>query len=337
MKKGKIIAACAGVLLVAAAAGCLLVLHRNGVFEVATPAASSKGGYLFCYFTGNEPEQERIHFAVSKDGYHFTPLNGNHPVIAQTKGTGSVRDPYLFQGQDGAYYILATDMRSADGWNSNHSMISWRSDDLIHWTDETVIDLRPFPQTKSADRVWAPQATFDPEKGEYLIYWSHHNAQGGDPNTVICYAYSRDLKTLSTPPAELFRPANGQDGIDGDIVEKDGVFYLYYKDEAKKCIRYAVADCLTGPYREPEENEVSLSRKHVEGNFIYRIVGTDTFVMMMDEYTNGRFFLQQTEDLIHFKKLRRRDYSLDFQPRHGSVLAVGEGTYQTLLEAYGNS
>ena len=85
MKKGKIIAACAGVLLVAAAAGCLLVLHRNGVFEVATPAASSKGGYLFCYFTGNEPEQERIHFAVSKDGYHFTPLNGNHPVIAQTK------------------------------------------------------------------------------------------------------------------------------------------------------------------------------------------------------------------------------------------------------------
>ena len=120
-------------------------------------------------------------------------------------------------------------------------------------------------------------------------------------------------------------------------VEKDGVFYLYYKDEAKKCIRYAVADCLTGPYREPEENEVSLSRKHVEGNFIYRIVGTDTFVMMMDEYTNGRFFLQQTEDLIHFKKLRRRDYSLDFQPRHGSVLAVGEGTYQTLLEAYGNS
>lgn len=71
MKKGKIIAACAGVLLVAAAAGCLLVLHRNGVFEVATPAASSKGGYLFCYFTGNEPEQERIHFAVSKDGYHL--------------------------------------------------------------------------------------------------------------------------------------------------------------------------------------------------------------------------------------------------------------------------
>ena len=148
----------------------------------------------------------------------------------------------------------------------------------------------PFLRRRARIGGGRPQATFDPEKGEYLIYWSHHNAQGGDPNTVIWYAYSRDLKTLSTPPAELFRPANGQDGIDGDIVEKDGVFYLYYKDEAKKCIRYAVADCLTGPYREPEENEVSLSRKHVEGNFIYRIVGTDTFVMMMDEYTNGRFF-----------------------------------------------
>lgn len=333
MQKGKI-AACACALLAVAAAVCLLVLNRNGAFAFADPAAS-QGQYLFCYFTGNEPEQERIHFAASEDGYHFTPLNGNRPVIAQTKGTGSVRDPYLFQGQDGAYHILATDMKSADGWNSNHCMISWRSDDLIHWMDETVIDLRAFPQTQSADRVWAPQAVFDPEKGEYLIYWSHHNAEGNDPNTVIWYAYSKDLKTLSTPPAELFRPVNGQDGIDGDIVEKDGVYYLYYKDEAEKCIRYAAADCLTGPYREPEENKVSLSRKHVEGNAIYRISGTETFVMMMDEYTNGSFFLQQTTDLMHFKKLRRRDYSLDFQPRHGSVLPIDEKAYQLLLEAYG--
>ena len=74
---------------------------------------------------------------------------------------------------------------------------------------------------------------FRPGKREYLIYWSHHNAQGGDPNTVIWYAYSRDLKTLSTPPAELFRPANGQDGIDGDIVEKDGVFIYIIRMKRK--------------------------------------------------------------------------------------------------------
>lgn len=42
--------------------------------------------YLFCYFIGNKPKEERIHFAVSDDGYNFTALNNNEPVIIQTKG-----------------------------------------------------------------------------------------------------------------------------------------------------------------------------------------------------------------------------------------------------------
>ena len=337
MKKKTKISLGVGAVLLAALAVMFAALYRNGSFHFAEPAVSTQGRYLFCYFTGNEPEQERIHFAVSEDGYHFTPLNGNRPVLTQTLGTGCARDPYLFRGEDGAYYILATDMKSENGWNSNHAIITWRSEDLIHWTDETLIDLRAFPQTKSADRVWAPQAIFDPDRGEYMIYWSNHNAQGDDPNTVLWYAYSKDLRSLTTEPQVLFRPASGQDGIDGDIVERQGVYYLYYKDEAEKCIRYATADQLTGPYQEPEENQVSLSRKDVEGNFLYRINGTDTYVLMMDEYSDGTYFLQQTEDMVHFQKLRRRDYSLDFQPRHGSVLSIEEAEYQRLVEAFGVS
>jgi hypothetical protein len=45
--------------------------------------------YLFCYFTGNEPENESVHFAVSEDGYNFTALNNNEPVIKQTLGKNS--------------------------------------------------------------------------------------------------------------------------------------------------------------------------------------------------------------------------------------------------------
>ena len=42
--------------------------------------------YLFCYFTGNEPERERVHFAVSEDGFHFRALNEGRPVITQALG-----------------------------------------------------------------------------------------------------------------------------------------------------------------------------------------------------------------------------------------------------------
>ena len=42
--------------------------------------------YLFCYFVGNKPEEERVHFAVSVDGYNFEALNGNEAVIKQNLG-----------------------------------------------------------------------------------------------------------------------------------------------------------------------------------------------------------------------------------------------------------
>ena len=96
--------------------------------------------YLFCYFTGNLPEEERVHFAVSDDGYNFTSVNSGKPVIFQTKGKKCCRDPFIFRDEDNKFHIIATDMRSKDGWNSNNSMIVWDSNDLINWHNERIID-----------------------------------------------------------------------------------------------------------------------------------------------------------------------------------------------------
>ena len=93
------------------------------VFDYAFPAVSQEGAYLFCYFVGNETEEQRIHFAVSRDGYHFKALNGNEPVIIQEKGKKCVRDPYIFKGQDNCYYIIGTDMNALEGWTSNHALV----------------------------------------------------------------------------------------------------------------------------------------------------------------------------------------------------------------------
>lgn len=83
--------------------------------------------YLFCYFTGNEPENESGHFAASEDGYHFTALNRNEKIITQTLGKKCCRDPFIFRDEDGGFHIIATDMRCYDGWSSNHSMVLWDS------------------------------------------------------------------------------------------------------------------------------------------------------------------------------------------------------------------
>ena len=38
--------------------------------DYAYPAVSLYGAYVFCYFTGNSPEEQTIHLAVSTDGYN---------------------------------------------------------------------------------------------------------------------------------------------------------------------------------------------------------------------------------------------------------------------------
>ena len=82
--------------------------------------------YLFVYFTGNSKADEAIRFALSEDGYAFRALNNNRPVITSDtiSETGGVRDPHILRGADGkTFYMVATDMVSDNGWNSNRGMV----------------------------------------------------------------------------------------------------------------------------------------------------------------------------------------------------------------------
>ena len=286
--------------------------------------------YLFCYFTGNLPEEEAVHFAVSEDGYNFTALNNNEPVIKQTLSKKCCRDPFIFRDNEGIFHIIATDMRSEDGWANNNSMVVWDSDDLVTWGNERIIDFSLFPETKSANRVWAPQVMFDKEKGEYMIYWSHNNADD-DLDTVIWFAYTKDFKTLTTSPALLFKPKSNMAGIDGDIIEKDGKFYLFEADEAKNAVCYAISEHLSGPYSEPQNNKVSVADTALEGHCTYKILGTDKYVLISDQFRAGGYFMQESTDLINFKKVESHNFSLNhLRPRHGSVMHITDEEYNIL-------
>lgn len=298
--------------------------------EYAKKAVSKYGKYIFCYFVGNGKNEERIHFAVSEDGYNFVPLNNNEPVITQTKGKKCVRDPFIFKGQNGFYYIIGTDMKCEEGWESNHALVTWKSKDLITWTDETIIDMREMGgEFKNTNRAWAPQAIWDEKENAYMIYWAHstkeHNTAG------MYYAYSTDMKTITEPKPLYCRKVQT---IDGDIAynEKNGRYYLYFKHEEKQAIAFVTSDNLNGPY-EDKPVIVSLSDKGVEGSEIYRINGTDTWVMVMDEYSTDIFFMQQTEDFENFLPVKEEDYSMNFNPRHGSICAITDEEYERLLNA----
>lgn len=289
--------------------------------------------YLFCYFTGNEPERERICFAVSDDGYHFTPLNGGEPVIKQRTGTLSMRDPYLLRAEEGGFYIIATDMKSALGWDSNHGMISWRSDDLINWYDETAIDFHRYNSTKYADKIWAPEARFDHKRGEYFVYYSVNNTNDDKPLS-IWYSYTKDFKDF-TEPAELFSPKNGLDAIDADLVKIGEKYFMCYKDECNKTICQVVADNLTGPYYEYPYNKIACTSRPVEGNCMYKLINQEKYIMIMDLYCDNKYFMQETDDMMDFYAVPADRFSLDFAPRHGSIIYITDEEYARLVEYFG--
>lgn len=284
--------------------------------------------YLFCYFLGNEPEEERVCFAVSEDGYHFKPLNNNKPVIVQKTGTKCCRDPFILRDINGGFYIIATDMKCTDGWCSNHGVVSWRSEDLIRWTDETAVDFHIYPETADADKIWAPEAVYDKNRGEYFVYYSAYNAGSSLPLS-IWYSYTNDFKSY-TNPKPLFSPKNGLDAIDADITEKDGKYYMYYKDEYNKTICVVTADRLAGEYLEPENNKVALTDKNVEGCCMYKV--GDDYILIMDMYSDGRYLMQKTRDMFNFELVK--DYDLSFNPRHGSVLQISDEEYERLIKHY---
>ena len=318
------------------------IIIMNSLFFGESPASYStycsvpykkeNTAYLFAYFLGNDPSQERLSYAVSLDGYHFNALNNGNAVWKSGVGTQCIRDPYIFKGEDGMYYMLATDMKSSLGWSSNRNLISARSTDLIHWNDETLIEVADkYPATMGADRAWAPQAIYDQSKKSYMIYWANHSNQTGS-ETIMYYAYSKDMKSFDTQPSLLFAPNSGNSAIDSDIIFQNGKYYMYYKNETNKRIYLAESENANGPYTEIKQ--ISEGNIGVEGPNIYNITGTDKWLLMSDAYGNGYYVMQETSDLENFTTVSRSSYSFDFTPRHGYVIPINNDQYEALVNAF---
>ena len=225
-------------------------INNSAVENNSQDSAQTFSAYLFVYFTGNDKSEEAIHYALSKDGYHFWALNNDKPVISseEISSTGGVRDPHILRGSDGkTFYMVATDMVSANGWNSNRAMVLLKSTDLVHWTSSVVNIQKRFPGNDSLLRVWAPQTIYDDSANKYMIYFSMKH--GKEPDKIY-YAYANeDFTGLEGEPKQLFYSPDNAACIDGDIVKKDDKYYLFFKTEDRlPGIKIAVSNHLTSGY-----------------------------------------------------------------------------------------
>lgn len=310
----------------------LLVL---GSGQQSLQAQKKFSAYLFTYFTGNAKEDEQIRFALSYEGYQYKALNHNQPVLLSSNisSSGGVRDPHILRGANGkTFYMVATDMVSAKGWDSNRAMVLLKSTDLIHWTSSVVNIQKRFPGNDSLLRVWAPQTIYDTRAKKYMIYWSMKHGKDADK---IYYAYANDAFTdLETTPEQLFySPTNGS-CIDGDIVFKDGLYHLFFKTEgAGAGIKIAVSDRLTGGYT-LKDQYVQQTKDPVEGAGVFKLHDRDAYILMYDVYTKGQYQFTETKDLQHFSIIDQQ-VKMNFHPRHGTIISITKEEAMRLEKKWG--
>ena len=294
--------------------------------KTAAVAAKDKcSAYLFVYFTGNRKDEEQIRFALSSDGYNFKALNRDKPIISSEKISlsGGVRDPHILRCEDGkTFYMVVTDMTSDKGWDSNRGMVLLKSTDLVNWTSATVHIPTVFPnEFGDVLRVWAPQTIYDPSVGKYMVYFSMLKSGKGDYDKIYYSYANKDFTALETTPKQLFFNPNKTSCIDGDIVKAFGQYHLFYKTEdTEKGIRKAVADKLTGEWKSVG-GLMQQTTSPVEGAGVFKLNNSAEWVLMYDMYTSGRYQFTKGSDLEHFKVIDQ-DVTMDFHPRHGTVLPI---------------
>ena len=326
-------------------------------------ADNERDNYLFSYFTGNAYEQQRIRFALSEDGTSYNAINKNDPVINQTQGTLCARDPYIFRGQDGKYYAIATDADCSTNvwWGNSNSFVIWRSTDLVTWTDETIIDVSAITGV-DVYRAWAPQVIWDSSANKYMVYFglAANGYSGGE--TKMHYMYTTDLldqsKYEAPQPLMKNNSATGRanDSIDADITYYNGTYYMFYKNEGNATICIITSDTLTGPY--DTDNIVTLNAGSdiggLEGCQVWWNEDSQQYVFMADRYgaNNGAggifacYNIGDNLDTFYNAVSSNPDisgyYNADMSnkisvlsPRHGSIINITSAEYNRLVNAYG--
>ena len=295
--------------------------------------------YLFTYFNGNKPEQEQICYAISDDGYNYTPLNHGRPVIASDTIalTQCVRDPHILRCEDGkTFYMVATDMQSSLGWASNRGMVLLKSTDLINWQHTAInFPTRYTKAWKNVIRVWAPETIYDHQAGKYMVFYSLRTSEQGSYDKIYYQYANKDFTGLEGEPQWLFDAGNAT--IDGDIVYNpaDSLYHLFYKQESGRGIYQAVARQLTDKWQMTGGN-VEQTKESVEGVGVCRTIDGQQWIIMYDCYGNGHYQFCRSEDLKTFRFVQNTETKGAFTPRHGTIIPITRAEKERLLHEYGN-
>ncbi|NDW19687.1 beta-xylosidase [Dysgonomonas sp. 216] len=326
-------------------------------YKNAVPQEKDMSAYLMVF---HKDDTHGLYMALSTDGYSFTALNDAKPImsgdtIADQKG---IRDPHIYRGPDGAFYMAMTDLhvfakrdglRSEEwerdgkiyGWGNNRGLILMKSWNLINWKRTNIRFNEISAQFQEIGCAWAPETVYDEESGKLMIYFTMRYKN--EPNKLY-YAYvNEDYNRLESMPKLLFEYPNEKvSAIDADITKINGKYRMFYvAHDGVAGIKQAVSDKVNGNY-EYDSRWYDPEPRACEAPNVWKRIGEEKWVLMYDCYGQKvhNFGFSETSDFVHFKNLEHFNEGVmrttNFtSPKHGAIIHLTKEEADKLSKHWG--
>lgn len=244
------------------------------------------------------------------------------------------------------------------------SIFIWESTDLVNWGTDRLVKV----ENDEAGMVWAPEAIWDPEAGQYLVHWASKFVRtplpllhfrlpqpfylpeltqsqypatdpshtGAPTNTVIRYAHTADFKTFTGPKTLIdYAPTSI---IDLNILPLDSSgqnYGRFIKNESSPRVFYETSSTgLFGTWSRPGGPD-SIIREGTEGPTSY-LDNEDPSraYLLLDYYGSDGYRPFANGDLTTNGWTEADRTSFPTMRRHGSVIGIGQREYDALRARY---
>jgi len=335
-----------------AAAGCLILSaaflplasqsvgsgtsHQARSIQELLPDTSQYAGYLFTHMISSD--YGRLYYAISKDGRHFTRINGGKRINDEYRGHTCIT-----KGHDGRYYMTG---------GGSPAITFWVSGDLVKWEKhgETSPDVKGIAIFKNGPgNHGAPKLYYDDVTAQYIVTWQTAMA-ARDPKYKgiderywgshrAVYCLSKDLRTFSDP--KLLLPEHDVAAIDIINTRVGNRYYTIFKDERHpgfdypmgKSVRVSWSSSLTGPYSTPGP---PVSPNFREAPSVVPRLDRKGWYMYFEQYTGVQYEIATAARLegpwynIYF-----HERAIAADTRHGFVFPITQEQWNDIVAAYG--
>ncbi len=194
----------------------------------------------------------------------------------------------------------------------------WDSEDLVNWSKPRLVKVAP----DDAGCAWAPEAIYDEDTEDYLVFWASTTARDRFEKQRIWAARTKDFVTFGKPFVFIEKPTAI---IDTTIISDGSKYYRFTKDEKYRAITMESASSLTGTWTDVPGFSLEKLVGY-EGPQIYPIpsgnqVGSTEWCLILDHYSEGKGYRPwTTTDLSTGQFEPAEGFKFPFKFRHGSIL-----------------